>query len=264
LELSVDEYQSLTPLGIRQAIHREYSVPPDRLEEMTFDAVDLSPTDAVVDIGPGTGSFLTRFVAAGHAGTIAALDRSMAAARAVDDVGGLLSLQGDACDLPFPDRTFEVVFARHMLYHVADVSRALREFRRVLRPGGKCVTVVNHAEQAPRLSDLLRRSVRVNGIRPPALPRVDSTNLPALIEPVFGNVGITRFDGHLVFHRPEPVIALGAALLGFYGIAPDSALRAEIEARLGGDVRSWFARSNRPWRDAKGFVICVSTRKDLA
>lgn len=258
MELSVDEYTSLTPLGIRQAVHREHSVPPDRLEEMTFGAVDLSPDDAVVDIGPGTGSFIARFVEAGHRGTVAALDRSMAAARAV---GGPLSLQGDACHLPFADAVFDVLFARHMLYHVADVPTALREFRRVLRPGGRCVTVVNHAEQAPRLTDLLRRSVAVNGIQPPELPRVDSTNLPDLLKPVFGNVEVTRFDGHLVFHRPEPVIALGTALLGFYGVTPDSALRADIEAQLVGDVRGWFARSGRPWRDAKGFVICVSTRE---
>ena len=264
MELSVGEYQSLTPLGIRQAIHREYSVPPDRLEETTFNAVDLKPTDTVVDVGPGTGSFLARFVAAGHTGTIAALDRSMAAARVVDAISGPLSLQGDACHLPFADRTVDVVFARHMLYHVADVPKALREFRRVLRHGGRCVCVVNHPEQAPRLTGLLRRSVRLKGIRPPELPKVDSTNLPALIEPVFGAVEVTHFDGQLVFDRPEPVIALGTALLGFYGVAPDSASRADIEARLDGDVRGWFARSNRPWCDTKGFVICVSTREDVA
>lgn len=264
MELSVNEYESLTPLGIRQAIHREYSVPPDRLEEMTFNAVDMRPADSIVDIGPGTGSFLARFVAAGHTGTVVALDRSMAAARAVDTIDGPLSLQGDACHLPFADRTFDVVFARHMLYHVADVPKALREFKRILRPGGRCVTVVNHAEQAPRLSDLLRRRVGVNGISPPELPKVDSTNLPVLIEPVFGNVEVIRFDGQLIFHRPEPVIALGTALLGFYGVTPDSALRADIEAQLGGDVRGWFARSKRPWCDPKGFVICVSTREELA
>lgn len=262
MELSIDEYKSLTSLTVRQSIHLEYSEPPDRLEEMTIDAARQSPDSSVIDIGPGNGSFVRRLVETGHRGRIAALDRSMTAARSVATIGGPFSLQGDACRMPFTDKVFDTVFARHMLYHVSDVIAALREFKRVLRPNGKCVTVVNHTEQAPRLSCLLRRRVTMNGIHPPELPRVDSTVLPGMLRSVFGNASETRSTGHLVFYQPEPVIAFGAALLGFYGVAPDSPLRADIEAQLADDVHSWFARSGEPWRDSKGFIICVSTRQD--
>jgi len=262
LELSVDEYTSLTPLSVRQAIHRKYSDPPDQLEERAIDAARLSPDQSVVDVGPGNGSFLGQLVGSGHRGTIAAIDRSTAAARLVGTIGGLFSLQGDACHLPFSDTVFDVVFARHMLYHVSDLVAALREFKRVLRPSGRCVTVVNHADQAPRLSELLRRRVEINGIRPPDLPRVDSTVLPDLLRSVFGNVSVVRVQGNIVFRHPEPVIAFATALLGFYGVAPDSTLRAEIEAQLAEDVHSWFARSEHPWRDPKGFVVCVSIHED--
>lgn len=261
LELGIDEYMSLTSLSVRQAIHRKYSVPPDRLEETTINAAALLPDQSIVDIGPGNGSFLRRLIEIGHRGRIAALDRSMAAARSVRAIGGPLSLQGDACHLPFADAVFDVLFARHMLYHVSDVVAALWEFRRVLRRRGKCVAVVNHAEQAPRLSDMLRRRVEANDIRMPDLPRVDSTNLPDLLRPVFGDVSITRFDGHLVFQHPEPVITLATALLSFYGITSDSEIRADIEAQLIEDVYNWFARSGQPWHDSKGFVVCVSVRE---
>jgi len=262
LELSIDEYKSLTSLTVRQSIHLEYSEPPDRLEDMTIDAAGLSPDSSVIDIGPGNGSFVRRLVETGHRGRIATLDRSMAAAQAVATIDGPLSLQGDACGLPFTDNVFGTVFARHMLYHVSDVVAALQEFKRVLRLNGKCVTVVNHAEQAPRLSRLLRRRVAINGIQPPELPRVDSTVLPRMLRSVFGNVSEIRSFGHLVFDRPEPVIAFGAALLGFYGVAPDSPLRADIEAQLTDDIQTWFSRSGEPWRDSKGFIICVSIRQD--
>jgi SAM-dependent methyltransferase len=262
LELGISEYVSLTSLNVRQSIHRNYSEPPDRLEETTIDVAGLSPWSSIIDIGPGNGSFLRRLVEAGHRGVITGLDRSMTAARSVAAIGGPASLQGDACRLPFADRVFEVVFARHMLYHVADVVTALREFKRVLRLSGKCVTVVNHAEQAPRLSDLLRRRAAGNGIRPPDLPRVDSTILPGMLRSVFGNVSVTRRVGQLVFYGPEPLIALGTALLGFYGVTPDSPLRADVEAQLADDIQNWFARSGQPWRDSKGFVICRSIRED--
>lgn len=48
----------------------------------------------------------------------------------------------DLTDLPFADGTYDVVFASHVLEHIADDHRALGEIRRVLRPGGLAVLPV--------------------------------------------------------------------------------------------------------------------------
>ena len=42
----------------------------------------------------------------------------------------------DDFDLPFPDASFDVVTAWHVIEHVEDVRATLSEWRRVLRPGG--------------------------------------------------------------------------------------------------------------------------------
>ena len=44
--------------------------------------------------------------------------------------------QIDIQDIPFPDDTFHVVIANHMLYHVPDLSKALSEVKRVLKTNG--------------------------------------------------------------------------------------------------------------------------------
>ncbi|MEZ5269097.1 MAG: class I SAM-dependent methyltransferase [Microthrixaceae bacterium] len=43
---------------------------------------------------------------------------------------------GDTYSLGFPDDSFDVVHAHQVLQHLTDPVRALREMRRVLRPGG--------------------------------------------------------------------------------------------------------------------------------
>jgi demethylmenaquinone methyltransferase / 2-methoxy-6-polyprenyl-1,4-benzoquinol methylase len=49
--------------------------------------------------------------------------------------------EGDAMDLRFPDASFDVVTISFGLRNVADRGQALREFRRVLRPGGRLMVL---------------------------------------------------------------------------------------------------------------------------
>lgn len=46
--------------------------------------------------------------------------------------------------LPFPDASFDVVFARAVLHHTRDLTVACREFARVLRPGGRMLAIREH------------------------------------------------------------------------------------------------------------------------
>jgi SAM-dependent methyltransferase len=46
--------------------------------------------------------------------------------------------------LPFDDASFDVIFARAVLHHIADLPAAMREFCRVLKPGGVFVAAREH------------------------------------------------------------------------------------------------------------------------
>jgi SAM-dependent methyltransferase len=48
----------------------------------------------------------------------------------------------DICDMPFDDRTYDFILASHVLEHILDDRRAIKEIRRVLRPNGVAVLPV--------------------------------------------------------------------------------------------------------------------------
>ena len=49
--------------------------------------------------------------------------------------------RGDAESLPFDDRSFDAVVSRYVLWTVTDPKKALSEWNRVLKPGGRVVIV---------------------------------------------------------------------------------------------------------------------------
>jgi SAM-dependent methyltransferase len=48
----------------------------------------------------------------------------------------------DVTDIQFPDESFDVIYCSHVLEHVSDDRRAMREFHRVLKRGGWAVLLV--------------------------------------------------------------------------------------------------------------------------
>jgi SAM-dependent methyltransferase len=48
----------------------------------------------------------------------------------------------DITNIPYPDQSFDVIYCSHVLEHVPDDRKALREFRRVLKSSGWTVVVV--------------------------------------------------------------------------------------------------------------------------
>jgi ubiquinone/menaquinone biosynthesis C-methylase UbiE len=52
------------------------------------------------------------------------------------EITNIATRQGYAESLPFDDSTFDVVISRYSAHHWHDVGQALREVKRVLKPGG--------------------------------------------------------------------------------------------------------------------------------
>jgi SAM-dependent methyltransferase len=136
---------------------------------------------SLLDVGSGPGTItagLAARVAPGRVTALeltrAALDLTRAELATLTDVDFVV---GDVHELDIPDDTFDVVHAHQVLQHLADPVAALRQMRRVCRPGG--IVAVRDSDYAaqtwfPRVPELdewlalYRGAARANGAEPDA------------------------------------------------------------------------------------------------
>ncbi|KAJ6442625.1 ubiE/COQ5 methyltransferase [Purpureocillium lavendulum] len=102
----------------------------------------LRPDMTILDVGCGPGSItidLARLVPQGHVTGVEYVADPLDGARALaasQGVGNVTFAVADVHALPFSDNSFDVVHAHQVLQHIADPVKALKEMRRVAKPGG--------------------------------------------------------------------------------------------------------------------------------
>lgn len=105
----------------------------------------LRGNEHVLDAGCGAGALARMIARALPGGHVTGLDRQLRyldyARRAATsaDVPNVDFVPGDVLSLPFEDNRFDLVWSKHLLQWVADRERALEEFVRVARPGGRVI-----------------------------------------------------------------------------------------------------------------------------
>lgn len=97
---------------------------------------------SLLDVGCGPGTITLDFAQRVAPGRVVGIDAAPAAIEAASAEGASLGLSNvefrtaDLYALDFADDTFDIVHAHQVLQHVPDPVGALREMRRVCKPGG--------------------------------------------------------------------------------------------------------------------------------
>ncbi|MEQ9370302.1 MAG: methyltransferase domain-containing protein [Coleofasciculus chthonoplastes F3-SA18-01] len=105
----------------------------------------------ILDLGCGNGIASYAFASLGH--DVSAVDPDLsedvgleATARLASTVsnGSITTFHAFAESLPFPDSTFDIVYARQALHHFSDLHKGLAECSRVLKPQGFFLATREH------------------------------------------------------------------------------------------------------------------------
>ncbi len=136
------------------------SLPDHVMAHLTARRVALSralvPSGKVLDVGCGTGRFLSSMPSAGY--ELKGIDISAGMLEEARE-RGLDVVEGSSGDMPFDDDSFDLVVTFAVLHHLIDpelVRATLREIVRVTRPGGTSV-VWDHNPNNPYWKFLMAR-----------------------------------------------------------------------------------------------------------
>jgi len=205
LELSehkqkVANVYNLASHGYDKPALRFFPLVAERLVELA----QIREGQSVLDAGTGTG--VAAFAAARKIGWLGKVigvdigDQILEQALQKPDAGivtPISFLLGDMERLKFPDESFDVVLSASSLFFLPDMNSGLKEWKRVLTPGG-CIAVSGYGESAFRpMSNLFEARIRSYGVKLAAPTRPFSWQRltdPEQYLSLFRNVGFSHIE----------------------------------------------------------------------
>ena len=183
---------------------------------------------AVLDVGCGAGVEVVRFARGGArvvgldlADSAAALTRQNLTQQGLN--AGVISADAEA--LPFPDNTFDFVYAHGVIQYASDDRRVVAECHRVLRPGGVVMfQVYNRVSWLHLLSKVMK--VPLEHEDAPVLRRYSIGELRELCK-AFSSVAVVpeRFPVKSRLHKGWKGTLYNAAFVGTFNALPRAWVR---------------------------------------
>ena len=216
-----------TPEFFREVEEWRYGVEPFIPAIARFDE---TRGQDVLEVGIGLGTDLVRFARAGARVTgIDLTEAAVAAARErVRQEGLEADLRvADAESLPFADESFDVVYSYGVLHHTPGTEAAVRELRRVLRPGGEARVMLYSRRSWFALGvwarHVLRRRRPFDSLTRALAEDLESPGTKAYTQPeleeLFASFAAVRFDRYVTPYDRRvagPLARLTGPRLGWF------------------------------------------------
>lgn len=256
------QYQTDENLRIRVQTHERYGV-GESLEGAVDRVAMLHGAEDLLDVGTGPGTYPIRLRRENHRGRLVGVDSSpgMIAKAAASD-SHVQFLVANAQSLPFPDASFDLVTARHMLYHVAGIPQALRQIHRVLRTGGRLLAVTNAQNYMSAFWDIVAEAAGDDHTFLPLLKARGSQVFnehsgAAHVEAVFGSATVAWHRAELVFPDSEPAVRYLASCRTICEV--DDAIWQTLLLRVRDRVDQHLTQG--PWHVTRNVVLITAQKQ---
>jgi len=204
-KLVATQYRTTGNLQARSRLHQRFATNPYDWMAWVFDQWPALPPNArVLEAGCGTGRLWEVNAGRVPAGwSLTLTDQSSAMVEQADATLAASKLAAQARvliapadQLPAEPGSIDLIVANHMLYHVPDLPATLREFRRVLKPGGWLCAATNGDAHMGELNTLYHDFAGEAGRMSMALS-FTLENGADLLRPVFPEIALIRRPNQL-------------------------------------------------------------------
>lgn len=200
------QYRTDANLAARQSIYA-WQRPRHDIARLVISLAGLTGVETVTDVGCGNGAYLAALARRGHDGHVLGVDLSAGMLRAARSRAPAAALAvADAAALPLPGDISDVTLAMHMLYHLPDPAAAVRELRRITRPGGRVLVGLNSEDHFREVREAIDQALADLS---PSLPgthdRLTLGHGERLLAACFGSVVRHDFTAELLVPDPRPV-----------------------------------------------------------
>lgn len=213
----IEQYKTVDNFNLRGKLH-SYNINKTDWNTWCFSKMKFKDNARILEIGCGTGEFWNKNIKnVSKQWNIILSDFSEAMIKSSQE-----KLKGfeynitykviDAQDMPFEDESFDVVIARHMLYCVADIEKALLEIKRVLAKDGLFYATTNSRDAMAELNELVESFDPGIGLSNNGLcERFDLENGEPHLKKYFSEVKTEVLQGEIVVPYAEPIVAYKAS-----------------------------------------------------
>ena len=113
----------------------------------------------------------------------------------------------DCEDIPYKDKTFDVIFANHLLFYCDDMEKACKEILRVLKTDGIffCATYgKNHMKEIAQLAQDFDSRIVLAAEN--LYERFGLENGEKILSPYFNSISLKKYEDEIEINEAEPII----------------------------------------------------------
>ncbi|MGC9598968.1 MAG: class I SAM-dependent methyltransferase [Minisyncoccia bacterium] len=260
--LSFNQYASADKFRARWDLY-EFAVPKIDIHQVGIEHLGLKRDENILEVGCGDGSVLVNLRQAGHFGKLVGLEINENIFQ--ESLGRQIEfIVGSADDLPFPDKSFDVILAFFMLYHMPDIQKTLKEWKRALKDNGKVLIATGSQLNKPK-NKAFKKTVE-NLIGKTASPQFSSSfnleNAEEQLKDTFKIIDRFVYEGQIQLEKPEPYLHAFNSVRDMYEPVPSDADWKKIESMVRAEIEKEIAQNGFFVDNVRrGFLVCENCNR---
>ncbi len=190
----------------------KFGLNPQSLTKWIFSHLKLKEHEQILELGCGTGKlWADNYTQVPNTCKIVLSDFSE---RMLDNAR--MNLKGidlnikfeniNAEKIPYPEHTFDLIVACHMLYHVPDLSKALSEISRTLKPNGRFISTTVSVQHMAELNSFLSRFNLHKRDRQKYYNEIHIETGREILEPYFSNIFCYEYINPVEIYEVTPLL----------------------------------------------------------